>query len=198
MTIVHTIGHGNRAGAEFVELLRRNGVRRLVDVRAFPASRRHPQFARDALQQALGEAGIEYVWAGESLGGRRRPTADSPNIALRNASFRAYADHMLRPPYQAALEHLIAEAHGQSTAIMCAERLPWRCHRYLIADSLVARGVDVRHIISDDAPRAHALNPIARRAGAALIYDRATQAELGLGTDAPAGDRRPCGRGTKR
>lgn len=197
MTTVRTIGHGNRTAAEFVDLLRRNGVHRLVDVRAFPASRRHPQFARDALQHALVDAGIEYVWAGETLGGRRRPTADSPNVALRNASFRAYADHMMRPAYQAALENLIAGARERSTAIMCAERLPWRCHRYLIADSLVTHGVAVRHIISEDAPRAHALNPIARRSGAVLVYDRETQPELGLEEDAAAGDR-PSGRGGRK
>lgn len=180
MTTIFTIGHGNRAEKEFVELLRRTGIERLIDVRAFPGSRRHPQFGREALETALAAAAIHYVWEGEALGGRRRPAPDSPNVALRNASFRAYADHMTRPAFQAALERLIAAASGERTAIMCAERLPWRCHRYLISDSLVARGVPVHHIVSEAAPQPHALSRLARVCGDRLIYDAGEQPDLDL------------------
>lgn len=180
MTTIHTIGHGNRPADEFIGLLRQRGIDRLVDVRAFPASRRHPQFAREALQHALAGADIEYVWEGEALGGRRRPVRESPNVALRNVSFRAYADHMMRPGYCTALERLIAGAGVRPTAIMCAERLPWRCHRYLISDSLVARGVTVYHIVSEAVPQPHALSRLARLCGDKLIYDAGEQSNLDL------------------
>lgn len=180
MTTIHTIGHGNRPLEELIALLRNAGVERLVDVRAFPASRRHPHFARAALERTLPEAGVAYVWEGTALGGRRRPSRDSPNIALRNASFRAYADHMMGPAYQAALEQLIAGARDHATAIMCAERLPWHCHRYLISDTLVVRDVTVLHLVSEAASRSHALSPLARVEGGVLIYDRGDEPELDL------------------
>ena len=154
MTTIHTIGHGNRPLEEFMARLREAGIGRLVDVRAFPGSRRHPHFARQALEKALPQAGMEYLWEGSALGGRRRPAPDSANTALRNASFRAYADHMMGAEYQAALARLIAHSNERGTAIMCAERLPWHCHRHLISDSLVARGVTVLHIVSEAPPRA--------------------------------------------
>lgn len=180
MTTIHTIGHGNRSIEAFVALLQQAGIERLVDVRAFPASRRHPQFAREALERTLRESGIEYVWEGAALGGRRRPTPDSPNTALHNASFRAYADHMMRPAYRAALERLITLCAERSTAIMCAERLPWQCHRYLVSDSLVAREIAVLHIVSDAAPRSHRLNPLARVDGNVVVYDKGAQPDLDL------------------
>lgn len=181
MTTVHTIGHGNRAADEFVALLQQARIERLVDVRAFPASRRHPQFAREALERALAEARIEYLWEGVALGGRRRPAPGSPNSALRNASFRAYADHMMRSAFQEGLERVIRLAGEKPTAIMCAERLPWHCHRYLIADSLVARDIPVLHIVSAGALQRHALNRLARVDGNVLIYDKGAQPDLGLG-----------------
>ena len=178
---IYTIGHGNRPLEELVALLRSAGVDRLVDVRAHPGSRRHPHFARSALEQSLPAEGVEYDWQGGPLGGRRRSRGDSPNVALRNDSFRAYADHMASDEYEAALEALMACGARESTAIMCAERLPWQCHRFLVSDSLVARGVTVRHIIDASAPREHKLNAIARVApDGTLVYDGNTQAPLGL------------------
>lgn len=177
MTTIHTIGHGNRPLEELIALLKSAGVERLVDVRAFPASRRHPHFARAALEKTLPEAGMAYIWEGGALGGRRRPLPDSPHTALRSASFRAYADHMMRPPCQTAIDRLIAGGREHASAIMCAERLPWRCHRYLISDTLVARGIAVFHIVSEAAPRPHALSPLARVAGEVLIYDRGDEPE---------------------
>ena len=178
---IYTIGHGNRPLDELVTLLRASRVDCLVDVRAHPGSRRHPHFSRSSLEQALPDEDIAYVWQGRALGGRRRPRADSPNVALRNASFRAYADHMATAEYQAALDALIDRAAHQGVAIMCAERLPWQCHRFLVSDSLVARGVTVRHIIDLSAPREHKLNAIARvTADGALVYDANTQEPRGL------------------
>lgn len=179
--VIFTIGHGNRPLQEFLGLLEASGVRCLVDVRAFPGSRRHPHFGRGELERSLPEAGIEYVWDGAALGGRRRPRDDSPHVAMRNESFRAYADHMETATFRHAVEHLVERAAATRPAIMCAERLPWQCHRYMISDYLVAHGVEVRHVIDGKPPRAHALRAEARVQGdGRLVYDVNTQPELGL------------------
>ena len=144
---LYTIGHSTRTIEQFVALLREHGVELLVDVRRFPGSRRHPQFGSAALAASLAEAGIAYAHA-EALGGRRDSEAGtaSPNTAWRNAAFRAYADYMATPPFRAALDRLIAESGERVTAIMCAEAVPWRCHRRLVTDALLARGVSVADI----------------------------------------------------
>jgi uncharacterized protein (DUF488 family) len=129
-------------------------------VRRYPASKRHPHFARERLVPALAVAGIEYLHAPE-LGGRRAPLPDSPNGAWRSASFRAYADHMASPEFDPWLRRLLSCAEDDDTVIMCAEAVPWRCHRQLIADALVARGVEVRHIIGPDTAGPHRLNEAA-------------------------------------
>lgn len=179
--MIFTIGHGNRPLEEFISLLEQFKVRCLVDVRAFPGSRRHPHFGRAELEQSISAAGIEYLWEGAALGGRRRPRDDSPHVAMRNASFRAYADHMETAPFRHAVENLVERAAANRPAIMCAERLPWQCHRYMISDFLVARHVEVRHVIDGSAPRAHALRAEARvQADGRLVYDANTQPELGL------------------
>jgi uncharacterized protein (DUF488 family) len=177
---VYTIGHGNRAIEEFASLLRGAAVECLVDVRAYPASRRHPQYSRDALEASLAEAGIRYVWEGKSLGGRRKAAADSPHVALRSPGFRAYADHMETADFRAGAGRLLELAGAARTAIMCAERLPWECHRNLISDSLVARGVQVLHLMGPGESREHALNPVARQDGERLIYDAGEQLRLRL------------------
>ena len=144
---VYTIGHSTRTAEELIDLLRRNGVETVVDVRRFPGSRRHPQFGSAALSASLAGAGIGYVHA-EALGGRRGGEANpaSPNTAWRHAAFRAYADYMATPAFQAALERLIALGAERTVAIMCAEAVPWRCHRRLITDALLARGIPVADI----------------------------------------------------
>jgi uncharacterized protein (DUF488 family) len=180
-TAIYTIGHGNRPLEEFTSLLGAFGVRCLVDVRAFPGSRRHPHFGRAELERSLPAAGIEYVWEGAALGGRRRPRPDSPHVAMRNASFRAYADHMETAEFRDGLERLRERAASMRSAIMCAERLPWQCHRYMISDYLVAHGVEVRHLIDRSPPRAHTLRAEARvQADGRLVYDANTQPLLGL------------------
>ena len=177
---VYTIGHGNRPLDELVALLRGAAIRCLVDVRAFPGSRRHPHFGRHELERSLPAAGIEYVWEGASLGGRRRPRPDSAHVALRNASFRAYADHMETADFRDGVARLLARAGEGRAAIMCAERLPWQCHRYMISDYLVAHGVEVRHVIDAKPPREHRVRDEARRDGDILIYDCNTQPGLEL------------------
>lgn len=175
---IYTVGHGNRSSEEFTALLSDSGIECLIDVRAYPASRRHPQFAQDALAMSLAEAGIRYAWEGKALGGRRKPRVGSPHVALSNESFRAYADHMGSPEFTAARDQLIEQGRSSRLAIMCAERLPWQCHRYLISDNLVVRGVEVRHLIGAELPKIHGLNPIARIEEGNLVYNGSSQLPL--------------------
>lgn len=180
MTTVFTIGHGNRPLGEFIALLRDAGIECLVDVRAYPASRRHPQFARGALEKSLADTGVRYVWEGKALGGRRKLENNSPHVALNNPGFRAYAGHMRTEEFRQAFERLVETGRGQRTAIMCAERLPWECHRSLIADYLIARGENVVHLISTGADELHRLNPLVRLRDETLVYDGEAQGELRL------------------
>jgi uncharacterized protein (DUF488 family) len=176
--LIWTIGHGSRPIGELTSLLREAGIECLVDVRAYPASRRHPQFGREALERSLTDAGIRYVWEGEALGGRRKPEADSRHLALKNAGFRAYAGHMETPAFRQGLERLVETGRELRSAVLCAERLPWQCHRNLIADSLVARGVRVLHLIGPGQASEHALSRLARLDGARLLYDAGAQLPL--------------------
>ena len=157
--VVFTVGHSTREGAALVALLRENGVRVLVDVRRFPGSRRHPQFGRHALSASLAEAGITYRHA-EALGGRRDEDASptSPNTAWRGG-FRAYADHTATPAFRAALQAVMDEARARPLALMCAEANPAHCHRSLITDVLLARGVPVHHILAPGDTRPAGFTP---------------------------------------
>jgi uncharacterized protein (DUF488 family) len=155
--LIHTVGHSTRTLLDLVALLRGHGIERVVDVRRFPASRRHPHFAGEALAAALRAEGIDYRHEPD-LGGRRTPRRDSPHTAWRIEGFRGYADHMETPAFGQALARLLELAGEAATAILCAEALPWRCHRQLIADALVARGVDVRHILGPGPAERHALS----------------------------------------
>ncbi len=156
---IYTIGHSTRSLADFLALLARSCVERLIDVRAFPGSRRHPQFNTDALARSLVEHGIEYLHM-PALGGRRRPRPDAPPTAWRNEGFRGYADYMRSPEFHRALDDLIERAHERRTVIMCSEAVPWRCHRMLISDALHARGVTVEHIL-DSGTSPHVLTSFA-------------------------------------
>jgi uncharacterized protein (DUF488 family) len=158
---VYTIGHSTRALDEFVALLRAHGVTQLADIRTIPKSRRHPHFAGAALSDSLPAAGISYRhFAG--LGGLRKPAPDSPNNGWRHAGFRGYADYMQTTAFEAALQELVSWSSEGPTAVMCAEAVWWQCHRQLVADALVARGVEVRHITSARAAPAHTLTSFAR------------------------------------
>ena len=166
---VFTIGHSTRAIEEFIELLRANGIRRLIDIRTIPKSRRNPQFNTDALAKSLRSARIAYVHM-KGLGGLRKAVRDSKNTGWRNASFRGYADYMQTPEFHEALDQAIQTASEEPTALMCAEAVPWRCHRSLVADALTARGVEVLEIVSKSAPRAHKMTPFARVRGKDITY----------------------------
>src|SRR3954469_977932 len=133
---IYTIGHSTRPFDEFVALLQANGVRRVVDVRTMPRSRRNPQYNTDTLPETLGAAGIDYTHL-KGLGGLRRPRRDSPNGAWRNESFRGYADYMQTPAFDSALGELLELADEEPCTLMCAEAVPWRCHRSLVADALL-------------------------------------------------------------
>ena len=172
MATVYTIGHSTRDLADFSRVLQAHDIRLLEDIRAFPASRRHPHFNREHLELWLPEIGCDYVWE-KDLGGRRSrqmPPEQSPNIALRNASFRNYADYMLSEKFQQAIERLVKFAEKRNTAIMCAEMLYFRCHRMLVSDYLVSQGHKVLHILDEKAPKSHVLSQDARVVEGRLVY----------------------------
>jgi uncharacterized protein (DUF488 family) len=154
---------------EFLLLLREHQVTLVADVRKMPHSRGNPQFNHDTLPEALGEADIGYVHLPQ-LGGLRRRRPDSPNTGWQNASFQGYADYMLTPAFEEGLQELLNRAPGQRVALMCAEAVPWRCHRSLIADALTVRGVTVEHILSATRTQPHVLRPFARVDGARITY----------------------------
>jgi len=167
--IISTIGHSTRSIEEFIEVLKAHGIGVVVDVRTVPRSRHVPQFNTATLQAELDAAGIGYVHMKE-LGGWRKPRPDSPNTGWRNESFRGYADYLLTPEFEAGMGRLMDLGQRQRIAIMCAEAVPWRCHRSLIADALVVRGVEVRHITGADAAAPHELTDFARVDGVRITY----------------------------
>ena len=175
---VLTIGHSTRTLSDFLALLAEFEATTLVDVRRFPGSRRYPHFGRPALARSLAEVGIGYAHEPD-LGGRRDPLPASVNTAWRVAAFRGYADHMASPEFRAGLERVLALSAAGQPVIMCAEAVPWRCHRQLIADTLVSRGLAVRHILGPGQERAHELNPSARSGSdGVLVYPATAQGRL--------------------
>jgi uncharacterized protein (DUF488 family) len=166
-----TLGHSTRPIDEFIGLLRVHQISLLVDVRTVPRSRYNPQFNTDILAESLKEAGLVSLHM-PALGGLRKARKDSINNGWRNASFRGYADFMQTEEFQRALEELMAYGTDMRTAIMCAEAVPWRCHRSLIADALVARAWEVRHILSQVKADEHRLTPFAVVDGDTLVYPR--------------------------
>ena len=164
-----TIGHSTRSIDSFIEMLQAHAVERLADVRTIPKSRRNPQFNAEALAESLSRAGIGYTHL-KDLGGLRHPRNDSINTGWENDSFRGYADYMQTPAFEAALSQLIDIANLERTAIMCAESVPWRCHRSLIADALTARGIPVEHIMTATRRTPHSLTPFAKIEGERVTY----------------------------
>ena len=167
--LVLTIGHSNRPLHKFLDLLQMHDVTLVADVRKMPRSRANPQFNTDTLPQALREAGIGYVHLPD-LGGLRRPRPDSPNTGWQNASFQGYADYMLTPGFEQGLQELLDRAQGQRAVLMCAEAVPWRCHRSLIADTFAVRGITVEHILSATRTQPHILRPFAGVQGTRITY----------------------------
>jgi uncharacterized protein (DUF488 family) len=166
---VFTVGHSTLPIERFLGLLAAYGIEQLADVRTVPRSRRNPQFSADALRESLKLAGISYIPLTE-LGGLRKPRADSPNAGWRNESFRGYADYMQTDEFGAGLARLVELASERRTAIMCAEAVPWRCHRSLVADALAVRGIGVVEILSETSYRDHTLTPFAHVSGTAVTY----------------------------
>jgi len=167
--VVFTVGHSTRPIEHFVELLRAHGVRLVVDVRTVPRSRHNPQFNQEALRASLRDARIGYRHM-KGLGGLRHARKDSPNGAWRNASFRGFADYMLTEEFEENLERLIELAGKRQTAILCAEAVPWRCHRSLIGDALLVRRIGVEELSSLSSTRAHTMTPWARVRGKRVWY----------------------------
>jgi uncharacterized protein (DUF488 family) len=170
MARLFTIGHSTRTLQELTDALQAHSIKTLVDIRAFPMSRRLPHFNRESLEKTLPAAGIQYVWMKELGGRRKKLSGESPNIALRNESFRNYADYMLTPEFEDAIARVIQFSESANTAYMCAERVYFRCHRMLVSDWLVAHGHEVLHIDNEKPPRPHKLMPEARIQDGKLVY----------------------------
>jgi uncharacterized protein (DUF488 family) len=172
--VIFSIGHSSRPLDQLLALLRAHGVHTLVDIRSIPYSRTNPQYNQEALQQALQAEGFGYKHL-VSLGGHRRVTADSPNTGWLNPGFRGYADYMQTAAFEQGLCELLELSRvAGPVAIMCAEAVPWRCHRSMVADALVVRGISVLHILGAGSARTHQLNSMARIDGATLFYPAAT------------------------
>ncbi len=167
--VIYTIGHSTHSIEDFIRILHSYGIQRLVDVRTIPKSRHNPQFNGDELPQVLRQHGIDYVHL-EGLGGLRHTTKASINTAWKNTSFRGFADYMQTPEFEAALDQLIVLGKEKPTAIMCAEAVPWRCHRSLIGDALLVRHVKVEDIMTESSCKPHSLTPWARVDGLKITY----------------------------
>ena len=183
---IFTVGHSTRPIGDFLRLLKAHGVRLIADVRTVPRSRHNPQFNQEALRRALGRERVSYRHL-KSLGGLRRALKESPNMAWRNASFRGFADYMQSDEFAGGLEKLMELARRRLTAVMCAEAVPWRCHRSLIGDALLIRGFQVEELSSLSSTRPHTLTPWARVRGLRITYPGAK----------PAGARKPVGASTR-
>jgi uncharacterized protein (DUF488 family) len=176
-TVVLTTGHSTRAIDKFIGLLQAHAVSRVVDVRTVPRSRHNPQFNQDSLPDSLKKAGLDYVHL-PGLGGLRHAKRDSINVGWRNASFRGYADYMQTPEFERGLEELIQLAKQEQIAIMCAEAVPWRCHRSLIADALLVRGIRTEDIMSLTHRSVHTLTSFAKVRGTSVTYPREIRSDL--------------------
>jgi uncharacterized protein (DUF488 family) len=166
---IFTVGHSTLSIEQFIAVLKAYGIERLVDIRTIPRSRRNPQFESAALANSLRSEDIEYVHL-QGLGGLRHPRKDSLNMGWRNESFRGYADYMQTPAFENELETLIKLSRERRVAIMCAEAVPWRCHRSLVSDALIARGIPVIEILSESSYRSHKLTAFAHVKGTQITY----------------------------
>jgi len=166
---VFTIGHSTHPIAEFIELLKAHGIKRVIDIRTIPRSRHNPQFNGEALAESLHAAGIGYTHI-KKLGGLRHPAKDSINLGWRNSGFRGFADYMQTPEFEDALERAIKLAKAKPSALMCAEAVPWRCHRSLVADALSVRKIPVMDILSATRASTHKITPFALVRGSRITY----------------------------
>jgi uncharacterized protein (DUF488 family) len=166
---IYTIGHSTRSADEFLTVLKAFAIELVADIRTIPRSRRNPQYDQESLKRALTEHQIGYVHL-PALGGLRHARKDSPNSGWKNASFRGYADYMQTAEFAAAIDDLITRAASSRTVIMCAEAVPWRCHRSLVGDALLVRGIEVEDIISEKSAKPHKLTAWARVEGLQISY----------------------------
>lgn len=171
MATLYTIGHSTRSLAELIEVLQAHGIKNLVDIRAFPASRRLPHFNREALELELPKSGIAYFWEPRMGGRRKRITKESRNTAIRSDSFRNYADYMLTSEFQQAAAEVRKLAEEKPTAYMCAEKMYFQCHRMMVSDYYVAHGNEVRHIVDKSPVKPHTLMKEAQLVDGELIYN---------------------------
>jgi uncharacterized protein (DUF488 family) len=178
--VIYTVGHGDRSAADFLNILRAAAIDCVADVRAYPVSRRHPQFTQKHLAPFLDEAGIAYCWLGKALGGFREASSSSVHAALGNDALRAYAEHMSSTAFQEGIADLLSRARIKLTAILCAERLPRHCHRSMIADYLVATGVPVVHLLDAERRLPHRLSDLAHMEQGRLVYDRGNRRQMNL------------------
>jgi uncharacterized protein (DUF488 family) len=169
MGVIFTIGHSTHPFEKFLAILRAHGIEQLIDVRTIPKSRRNPHFNREKMEQSLPPEGIAYRHM-PGLGGLRHPRKDSINLGWQNASFRGYADYMQTSQFEKSLSELIDVARDRRTAIMCAEAVPWRCHRSLIGDALLARGIEVEDILSESSRKPHRYTSFARVENGQVTY----------------------------
>lgn len=169
MTAIYTIGHSTRPIDEFASLLKQHDITQLVDIRTVPGSRHNPQYGQEALEEYLEKHGIHYVYQ-KNLGGLRKKVEDSKNTGWRNQSFRNYADYMQTDEFTEGIDDLMRIAKRKTSAIMCAEAVPWRCHRSLVGDALLVRGFKVLDIISEAEPKAHTLTSFAEVDGTTITY----------------------------
>ncbi len=167
--VIYTIGHSTRSLDEFIKILKAYAIRVLADIRTVPRSRHNPQYEQATLSEALRDQKIAYVHL-RALGGLRHARKDSINTAWKNASFRGYADYMQTEEFAAAVDELIALSEEKTTAIMCAEAVPWRCHRSLVGDALLARGIEVMDIMGETSAKPHKFTPWARVEGTRITY----------------------------
>ena len=182
--MVLTIGHSTRPLEEFIRLLQAHGATCVVDVRTVPRSRHNPQFNKTSLPRSMKKAGLKYIHIA-GLGGLRHARRNSPNLGWRNASFRGYADYMQTPEFAQNLEELIRLANQDRIALMCAEAVPWRCHRSLIADALLARGIRAEDIMSATRRQAHTLTPFAKVRGGVITYPAGSSSRAPKKTPSP-------------
>lgn len=177
---IYTIGHSDRSTTELLNLLQLNQIRKLIDIRAYPYSKRFPHFSQDALRCSVDEAGIDYHWAGKQLGGMREPSQAESHPGLTDGSMRGFAEYMQTPEFEKAIIHLINLAGKSPTAIMCAEKNAGSCHRSMISDYLTLNNITVRHILDSHTIETHQLNSQVRIECAKLIYDRNVSGNLDL------------------
>lgn len=182
---IYSIGHSNRSSDELIEMLRKQGIGCLVDIRSSPGSARFKQFNRPALERALAKAGILYRWEGGSLGGRRTAAPGDARHRTLDPGFRSYAAYMETPDFREGVEQILKQARICRTAFMCAEKEPSRCHRFLVSDYLTVRGHVVEHLIRPNESYRHDLQAAARIVGSRLIYDRNLQNLELFASDAP-------------